>query len=116
MADETSDNTGANRATVAQTLAEVRGLRDFIDARFTDTQRQLDPLAGMPAQVATLRAELRALDAREVEADNDMSDRVSRLETGRVAQTARHWTLVAALFSAGCFGAVDLILQVAGGR
>lgn len=79
MADDAA-NDGGNRATVAQTLAEVRGLRDFIDARFSDTQRQLNAVEGLPASVAELRAELRALDKREIEADADMQRRVAALE------------------------------------
>lgn len=56
MADESTDQ-GGNRATIAQTLAEVRGLRDFLDARLGDVQRQLDRVGDLPVTVSALQAQ-----------------------------------------------------------
>lgn len=110
MSDETTSNDGGNRATVAQTLAEVRGLRDFIDARFNDTQRQLDPLTGLPVQVARLETGLAALDERERQADQDYDRRLDALEQGKVR--ASDWkgrALIA--FVAASPGVLTLILH-----
>lgn len=53
--DPSHDN--SNRATVAQTLAEVRGLRDLMRAEFAATQRQLDAVSSLPVTVAKLQAQ-----------------------------------------------------------
>lgn len=55
--DNDSATDGGNRATVAQTLAEVRGLRDFTGARFSDLQRQLDRVENLPVTVSALQAQ-----------------------------------------------------------
>ena len=82
MSDEQTTDNG-NRATVAQTLAEVRGLRDFIDASFKGQQQQLDQLTGLPVKVGKLETALAALDERERQADEDADRRMSALEQGK---------------------------------
>lgn len=56
MADTDSPDNG-NRATIAQTLAEVRGLRDLTRAEFASLQRQMDAVASLPVTVAELKAQ-----------------------------------------------------------
>lgn len=49
-----TDGSNGERATVALVLAEVRGLRDLTDARFSDVQRQLDVTKNLPVAVQSL--------------------------------------------------------------
>jgi hypothetical protein len=64
----------SNRATIAQTLAELRGLRDFADARFSDMQRQLERVEPLPVLTAELKAQ-----------NLDQEKRIAALESGRHA-------------------------------
>ena len=79
MADTEAQDAG-NRAKVAQTLAEVRGLRDLFKAEISSVQRQLDSVTGLPVEVAMLKEALAALDKREKDSDADMDRRVAALE------------------------------------
>lgn len=72
-----------NRATVALVSEQVRSLSELTRAEFKSVQRQLDGVAGLPAIVVRLQADLAALDKREVETDNVMDRRVTALEAGR---------------------------------
>lgn len=55
------------RATTAIVLAEIRGLRDFTDAKFTDVQRQLDNVSGLPLIVNGLLERMRSYEDRVVD-------------------------------------------------
>ena len=112
MSDEqTTNGDNGNRATVAQTLAEVRGLRDFIDARFTDTQRQLDQVTKLPEKVASLETALGALDEREQQADADMDRRMTALEQGR-SRLANLAGLALISLASGFLGSVVHIIHL----
>lgn len=71
MADDSDAPNGSNRATVAQTLTELRGLRDLTRAEFANTQRQLDALTGLPVATTQLRADLEALKARVADIEGE---------------------------------------------
>jgi hypothetical protein len=62
-----SDQGNGERATNALVLAEVRGLRDFTDAKFTDVQRQLDTVSGLPLIVNGLVERMRSYEERIVD-------------------------------------------------
>jgi len=68
------------RATNALVLAEIRGLRDFTDAKFADVQRQLDSVSGLPVIVNGLMERMRSYE-----------DRVSDLET--INDKRREWRI-----------------------
>jgi len=52
------------RATVALVLAEIKGLRDFTDAKLTDVQRQLDNVSGLPVIVNGMLERMRRQEER----------------------------------------------------
>ena len=59
-----ADTEPGGRATVALVLSEIKGLRDFTDARFNDLQRQLDAMARLPARVDAMNERQILLEAR----------------------------------------------------
>lgn len=59
-----SDQGNGERATNALVLAEIRGLRDFTDAKFTDVQRQLDSVSGLPVIVNGVIERMRSYEER----------------------------------------------------
>lgn len=50
MAEESGD-----RVTLALVYAELKGTRDWMDARFSDVQRQIDHVSKLPTEVAILK-------------------------------------------------------------
>ena len=79
----------SNRATVAQTLAEVRGLRDLVKAETSAIQRQLDTVADLPSRMAKIEEKVEALDERERDSDANMARRVDALENNQTGN--RDW-------------------------
>jgi len=97
MADDTP-----NRATlavvdskVATVDAKVDGLADLIKAEMAATRETIADLKGLPVAVATIRADLHALDRREQDADADMDRRVTAIETQHVRAVS--WKVSAAV-------------------
>lgn len=100
----TPDEAAGNRATVAgvdskvaTALAEIGGLRELVKSETGSIQRQLEPLAGLPVAVATLRSDLTALDEREQKSDEAMDGRVSALENRNSRLSTQRWALIVAV-------------------
>ena len=84
MADDF--NTGSkDRATVALISEQVRGLRDLIEAKFTDVQRQLDDLSGLPLIVNGMIERQRQHDER-IEGLEKVNDKRREYRMGPLAQ------------------------------
>jgi hypothetical protein len=79
-ADGSGDDPIGGRATVAQTLSEVRGLRDLTKAEFRSAQRQLDALAGLPIAVQGVKGDLEAHKTMTGERFEKLDDRVDEIE------------------------------------
>lgn len=95
------DPAAPNRATVAGLDAKLDGLKDLVRAETGQIQRQLDAVAGLPVRVATLEANLAALDNRETESDTDIDRRVTELEQRNEQRNSRmsnqRWALIVAV-------------------
>ena len=103
-----SDQEGnGGRATLAVVLAELRGLRDFSDAKFSDLQRQMDSVTGLPIIVNGL--------LERVKQHDEELEEIRRAEIRR-----REWRvgpLVANLigFATVCIAIVALVVSSHGG-
>lgn len=91
------DPAAPNRATVAGLDAKLDGLKELVRAETGQIQRQLDAVAGLPVRVATLEANLAALDNRETESDADIDRRVTELEQRNSRMSNQRWALIVAV-------------------
>lgn len=74
MADEPS-NEGSGRATVALVYHAIGEVKELTKAGFADVQRQLDNLADVPGQVASLKERVGLHEHRITELEQDGTTR-----------------------------------------
>lgn len=92
------------RPTIATVQATIDGLESFIRATFTDIQRQLDRVVGLPQDVAELKSDYRSLDRRVRELEDERTG-----GRGRIVQ----WVSVASVVLIGLASIVVNVLLVA---
>ena len=96
--------TDYERPTIATVQATIDGLESFIRATFTDIQRQLDRVVGLPQDVAELRSDVRGIDRRLKDLEDE---RIGG--RGRVVQ----WVSVTSVILIGLASVIVNVLLVA---